>query len=48
MACFNILHMDLHLCGTLYTPEQVLDDSSLVLGHKNMILLISTTEHQIN
>ena len=33
---FNILHMD--LCGTLCTPGQVLEDSSL-LEHKNMILL---------
>ena len=37
-------HMD--LCGTLCTPGQVLEDSSL-LGHKNIILLISSTEHQM-
>ena len=42
---FNILHMD--LCGTLCTLGQVLEDSSL-RGHKHMILLISSTEHQIN
>ena len=41
---FNIIHMD--LCGTLCTPGQVLEDSSL-LGHKNIILLISSTEHQM-
>ena len=37
--------MDLY--GTLCTPGQVLEDSSL-LGHKNIILLISSsTEHQM-
>ena len=41
---FNILHMD--LCGILCTPGQVLENSSL-LGHKNIILLIFYTEHQM-
>ena len=35
------------LCGTLCTPGHVLEEPSL-LEHKNMILLISSTQHQMN